>query len=119
MNTIPTPPGPRAGAPSPTDPIVLESVVVRNVRLEHAAAGAADEPITFLAAVELEGELTISPLRVTLSESTRVGITWPEPLLLRHAAGVEREAELSPIARQQVNDAVVRHFLGDLGAMFS
>ena len=119
MSAIPSSPGPPSGRAIPTDPLVIDSTVVRSVRLEHAAAGEAAEPVSFLAPVELEGAITISPLRVTLDESTRVAITWPDPVLVRDAAGAEREAQLSPIARQQVNDAVVRHLLGDLGAMFT
>ena len=119
MSAIPIPPGQRAGVSSSSEPLVLDSVVVRRVRFEHAAAGAASEPVELLAAVQLEGDLTISSLRVTLSESTRVGITWPSPLIVRDASGAEREVRLSPIARQAVNDAVVRRLLGDLGEMYS
>ena len=116
MSTIPISPGSPADRSTSCDPIVLDSVVVRDVRLEHAAAGAPAEPITFLAAVELQGDLSISPLRVTLAEPTRIAIDWPEPLLVRGADGEERVATLSGRARQAVHDALVRHLLhGDLG----
>ncbi len=119
MSTAPISRASPAGRSTPTDPLVIDTPVVRSVRLEHAFAGGAAEPITFLAEVELEGDVTLSPLRVTLAEPTRIAIVWPEPLVVRDAAGAERVTQLAPVARQQINDALVRHLLGDLGAMFS
>jgi len=118
MSPIPIPPSPRAGSSSPSVPLVLDSVVVRRVRLEHAAAGATDEPITFLAAVELEGALRISALRVVLAEPTRIAIDWPEPLRVRDVDGVDHAAVLLERARDEIRAALVRHLVhGDLAGM--
>lgn len=120
MSTIPISPESPADRSTPNAPFVLDSVVVRDVRLEHVAAGAADEPITFLAAIEIEGDLVISPLRVTLAEATSIEIDWPKPVLVRNADGADREALLSAQARQAIHYALVRYLIdGDFGGRHS
>lgn len=101
----------------PELPLQSDSANVRRVRLEHATAGAASDRIEFLATIDLEMGLAIGPVRIVLAEPTRVAIDWPDRLLGSDGAGAAREVHLSPRARQQIHDALVRHLVfGDLGS---
>jgi hypothetical protein len=112
-SSSPRPPSGASCDPSTlAEPLILESVVVARIRLDHAIGGAGSEPVEFLATVELASGLTIGPVKIVLAEPTRVAIDWPDRLVGSDGAGAAREIRLSPDARQQVAEALVRHLLG-------
>jgi hypothetical protein len=121
VTTIPSrSPDPQTGAssdgPATPAPLVVDEASVALIRLDYALGGAVSDPVEFLATVEFASGLTIGPVKVVLAEPTRIAIEWPDRLIGSDGAGVAREIRLSPEARQQIHDALVRHVVfGDLG----